>query len=185
MHTLHDVDADAGTAAVDGPVHALQEMEDMLCFSGSNLLSIKTGTFPVHQQKLQGFVVGFNGSKIFCLHFVAMQTIDVPQSASLYRYIDGKDWDMAYQVACLGVTETDWRLLAMSALRAMKLDIARKSFIRVRDMRYIDLINNIEQAKRTGSANDAYHLAKVMAFDGKFQEAAKLFVKSAHAEKYV
>jgi hypothetical protein len=30
-------------------------------------------------------VVGFNSSKIFCLHYVAMQTIDVPQSASLYR----------------------------------------------------------------------------------------------------
>lgn len=58
----------------------------MLCFSGNGMLSIKTGTFPVHQQKLQGFVVGFNGSKIFCLHYVAMQTIDVPQSASLYRY---------------------------------------------------------------------------------------------------
>jgi len=37
------------------------------------------------QQKLQGFVVGFKGSKIFCLHFVAMHTIDVPQSASMYR----------------------------------------------------------------------------------------------------
>ena len=64
----------------------LQEMEDMLCFSGNGMLSIKTSNFPIHQQKLQGFVVGFNGSKIFCLHYVAMQTIDVPQSASLYRY---------------------------------------------------------------------------------------------------
>lgn len=61
------------------------EHEDMLCFSGNGMLSIKTGTFPLHQQKLQGFVVGFNGSKIFCLHYVAMQTIDVPQSASMYR----------------------------------------------------------------------------------------------------
>ena len=59
--------------------------QDMLCYSGNGMLSIKTGTFPVHQQKLQGFVVGFNSSKIFCLHYVAMQTIDVPQSASLYR----------------------------------------------------------------------------------------------------
>jgi intraflagellar transport protein 122 len=67
--------------------------EDMLCFSGGGLLSIKTGTFPVHQQKLQGFVVGFKGSKIFCLHFVAMQTIDVPQSASLYRYVEKKHFE--------------------------------------------------------------------------------------------
>ncbi len=63
------------------------EMEDMLCYSGNGMLSIKTGLFPPHQQKLQGFVVGFNSSKIFCLHYVAMQTIDVPQSASLYRCV--------------------------------------------------------------------------------------------------
>ena len=53
------------------------ELEDMLCFSGNGTLSIKTGNFPLHQQRLQGFVVGFNGSKIFCLHYVAMQVCRV------------------------------------------------------------------------------------------------------------
>jgi intraflagellar transport protein 122 len=66
------------------------QAEDMLCFSGNGQLSIKTGNFPLHQQRLQGFVVGFNGGKIFCLHYISMQTIDVPQSASLYRYVDKK-----------------------------------------------------------------------------------------------
>jgi intraflagellar transport protein 122 len=47
---------------------------------------------------------------------------------------------MAYKVACLGVTDSDWKLLAVSALQAMKLDIARKAFIRIRDMRFIDLL---------------------------------------------
>ena len=36
---------------------------------------------------VQGFVVGFKGSKIFCLHFLQMQTVDVPQSASMHRYV--------------------------------------------------------------------------------------------------
>jgi intraflagellar transport protein 122 len=40
------------------------ELEDMLCFSGNGLLNIKAGNFPVHQQKLQGFVVGFKGTLI-------------------------------------------------------------------------------------------------------------------------
>lgn len=35
------------------------EFEDMFCYSGNGMLSIKTDTFPLHQQKLQGFVVGF------------------------------------------------------------------------------------------------------------------------------
>jgi hypothetical protein len=30
------------------------EFEDMLCYSGNGMLSIKTGDFPLHQQKLQG-----------------------------------------------------------------------------------------------------------------------------------
>lgn len=168
------------------------EMEDMLCFSGSGMLSIKTGNFPIHQQKLQGFVVGFHGSKIFCLHYVAMQTIDVPQSASLYRYLDIQDWEMAYRVACLGVTESDWRLLAITTLREMQLGYARKAFIRVRDMRYIDLINSIEQARRSGGVSgearmggDAIFQAEIMAYEGKYQEAAKLYAKAGETGKAI
>ena len=44
------------------------QFESMLCFSGNNTLSIKASDFPAHQQKMMGFVVGFTGSKIFCLH---------------------------------------------------------------------------------------------------------------------
>ena len=39
---------------------------------------------------LQGFVVGFSGSKIFCLHIYSMSTIEVPQSAPMYQYLDQK-----------------------------------------------------------------------------------------------
>lgn len=55
------------------------QCEDMLCFSGGGYLSIKASTFPVHQQKLQGFVVGYNGSKVFCLHIFSMSAVEVPQ----------------------------------------------------------------------------------------------------------
>lgn len=47
---------------------------------------------------------------------------------------------MAYKVACLGVTDSDWRSLGIAALQSMKLDIARKAFIRIRDMKYIELL---------------------------------------------
>jgi len=49
------------------------EFDDMLCYSGGGVVSIKTGPFPPHQQKLQGFVVGLKGNKVFCLHYVSMQ----------------------------------------------------------------------------------------------------------------
>mmetsp|Transcript_102146 Transcript_102146/g.284436 ORF Transcript_102146/g.284436 Transcript_102146/m.284436 type:complete len:1297 (+) Transcript_102146:78-3968(+) len=155
------------------------EMEDMLAYSGSNMLCIKTGTFPPHMQKLQGFVVGFKGSKIFCLHYISMQTIDVPQSASLYRYIEKKDFETAYKVACLGVTDADWRLLALDALQSLRFDIARKSFIRIRDMRYIDLLNRITQqyGNRTSLTHEEEQLvtAQVLAFQGKYSEAAQFY----------
>jgi intraflagellar transport protein 122 len=136
------------------------EMEDMLCFSGNGMLSIKTGNYPTHHQKLKGSVVGFNGAKIFCMHNLTMSPIDVPQSASLYRYLEDRNFDKSYQVACLGVTESDWRLLAMEALRQMRLGYARRAFIRVRDMRYIELLNQIEIARRGRSAKDKWKAAE-------------------------
>jgi len=158
------------------------EMEDMLAYSGSNMLCIKTGSFPPHMQKLQGFVVGFKGSKIFCLHYISMQTIDVPQSASLYRYIEKKDFETAYQVACLGVTEADWRLLALDALQSLRFDIARKAFIRIRDMRYIDLLNRItnQYGNRTSLSHEEEQLvtAQVLAFQGKYTEAAQFYSRA-------
>eukprot|EP00164_Ancoracysta_twista_P001588 GFYU01002082.1.p1 GENE.GFYU01002082.1~~GFYU01002082.1.p1 ORF type:complete len:1195 (-),score=419.63 GFYU01002082.1:77-3661(-) len=161
------------------------EMEEMLCFSGAGLLSIKTGTFPVHQQKLQGFVVGFKGSKIFCLHYVAMQTIDVPQSASLYRYLEKKDFDNAYAIACLGVTENDWRSLAMDALTNMNFTIARKAFIRVRDIRYIELLNRIENESRNPNHDPGLFMAEIMAYQGNYPEASKIYNRCGQPERAV
>jgi len=160
------------------------EMEDMLAYSGNNMLCIKTGNFPPHMQKLQGFVVGFKGSKIFCLHYISMQTIDVPQSASLYRYIEKKDFETAYKVACLGVTEADWRLLALDALQSLRFDIARKAFIRIRDMRYIDLLNRVTQQYGNKSSltleEEQLVTAQVLAFQGKYAEAAQLYGRAKH-----
>ena len=70
-----------------------------LSAAGGGQLSTKTGHFPLHQQKLQGFVVGFSGSKVFCLHQVSMQTLDMPQSASMHRYLGNLEWDKAYQAS--------------------------------------------------------------------------------------
>ncbi|XP_054965490.1 intraflagellar transport protein 122 homolog [Pan paniscus] len=71
------------------PVHAPEpnansvawntQCEDMLCFLGGGYLNIKASTFPMHRQKLQGFVVGYNGSKIFCLHVFSISAVEVPQ----------------------------------------------------------------------------------------------------------
>lgn len=160
------------------------EFDDMLCYSGNGQLSIKTADFPLAQQKLQGFVVGFKGSKIFCLHFVSMNTIDVPQSASMYRFLERKDYTSAYKMACLGVTEADWKSLALEALMAMQLEVSRQAFIRIRDVRYVELVNRTELSRKAG-VDERLLLAEVMAYQGKYQEAARLYHAAGHVQRAV
>ncbi|KAM9272235.1 intraflagellar transport protein 122 homolog isoform 2-T2 [Cariama cristata] len=156
------------------------QCEDMLCFSGGGYLNIKASNFPVHQQKLQGFVVGYNGSKIFCLHVFSMSAVEVPQSAPMYQYLERKMFKEAYQIACLGVTDTDWKELAMEALEGLEFETAKKAFTRVRDLRYLELISSIEERKKHGENNNELFLADVYAYQGKFHEAAKLYKKSGY-----
>ncbi|XP_054694086.1 intraflagellar transport protein 122 homolog isoform X2 [Grus americana] len=156
------------------------QCEDMLCFSGGGYLNIKASNFPVHQQKLQGFVVGYNGSKIFCLHVFSMSAVEVPQSAPMYQYLERKMFKEAYQIACLGVTDADWKELAMEALEGLEFETAKKAFTRVRDLRYLELISSIEERKKHGENNHELFLADVYAYQGKFHEAAKLYKKSGH-----
>ncbi|NWS11626.1 IF122 protein, partial [Pachyramphus minor] len=156
------------------------QCEDMLCFSGGGYLNIKASNFPVHQQKLQGFVVGYNGSKIFCLHAFSMSAVEVPQSAPMYQYLERKMFKEAYQIACLGVTDADWRELAMEALEGLEFETAKKAFTRVRDLRYLELISSIEERKKHGENNNDLFLADVYAYQGKFHEAAKLYRRSGH-----
>ncbi|KAJ7417309.1 intraflagellar transport protein 122 isoform X1 [Willisornis vidua] len=156
------------------------QCEDMLCFSGGGYLNIKASNFPVHQQKLQGFVVGYNGSKIFCLHVFSMSAVEVPQSAPMYQYLERKLFKEAYQIACLGVTDADWRELAMEALEGLEFETAKKAFTRVRDLRYLELISSIEERKKRGESNKDLFLADVYAYQGKFHEAAKLYKRSGH-----
>ena len=82
------------------------EFEDMLCYSGSGQLSIKTGEFPVHQQKLNGFVVGFKGSKVFCLHHVSMQTSRYP-AVSEHDAVSGAEGVRAGVQSCMSGGDGD------------------------------------------------------------------------------
>lgn len=73
-----------------------------------------------------------------------MSTVDVPQSAPMYQYLDKKLFREAFQVACLGVTDGDWEALGHMALENMSLDVAKNCFQRLRDIRYLELIHQIE-----------------------------------------
>nr|CAG4716983.1 unnamed protein product [Naegleria fowleri] len=158
------------------------EHEHMLCYSGGGFLNIKTENFPVNQHKLQGLVVGFTGSKVFCLHQVSMSTVDVPQSATLFRYIEKGDFQEAYKIACLGVTESDWRSLGVQSLLGVNLDIARRCFNRIEDTKFISLIDKYEKLIKQNQFNRDLFVGEIHAYQGRFDEASKMFVKGGRAD---
>ncbi|EDQ88458.1 uncharacterized protein MONBRDRAFT_26180 [Monosiga brevicollis MX1] len=157
--------------------------EDMLCYSGNGQLHIKAANFPVHSQKMQGFVVGFAGPQVYCLHVQNMSIVEVPQSHSMFQYLDKGLFEAAYSVACLGVTDADWRALAIGALEGLNLEVAKKAFARVHETRYLNLIQKVEDKERATGERDADDIvrAQVYAYQGRFDEAAKLYNRAGES----
>lgn len=143
------------------------ESNDMLSFSGQDMLRVKTGHFPVASQRMPGHVVGFAGSKVFCLHNTSIKTLDVPQTSHFYRFLDEQAYAEAYAIACLGVTESDWRALALASLKSMDFDIARKAFVHIREWRYLNLIATLEQQERQNQLDVGVAQADILAYEGK------------------
>ncbi|KAB7503457.1 Intraflagellar transport protein [Armadillidium nasatum] len=132
--------------------------------------------------KYEGFVVGFSGSKIFCLHIYNMSTIEVPQSAPMYQYLDKKMFEEAYTIACLGVTEGDFNSLAYAALENHNYDVALKAFMKTKNLNYVGLIQSIEEKRYRGDFDDDAFMADILAHQGRFSEAAQLYKKSGNSQ---
>lgn len=189
------------------------EFSDMFCYSSDGVITIKSGDFPSHRHhNIKGVAIGFAGSKIFCLDPKGVDTIDVPHSETLTNYIT-TDLNLALRVAFLGVTEADWKRLGNAALKALNLNVARSAFIRgrhdallscaiqnnkilslpyhiVRDGRYLDLVEKVEEDLRSSNKENIdtvnqCSIAKVLAYQGHFQEASKLFSKAGIPNKAV
>lgn len=155
-----------------------RSFEDMYCFSTNDTLSIKVSNFPEYHQKFSGFVVGNNGSKVYCIIGTNIKTIDIPLTTTMYQYIDINDYISAYKIACLGVAETDWLSLGLSSLEKLELKIAENSFTRLKNLRYIEVVNEILEKLETGEWGREGCMAIASASMGKLRDAAKLYQKA-------
>mmetsp|Transcript_14117 Transcript_14117/g.26452 ORF Transcript_14117/g.26452 Transcript_14117/m.26452 type:complete len:1032 (+) Transcript_14117:2964-6059(+) len=161
------------------------DMDDVIGYSGNGILSIKAGQFAPSTQKASGFIVGFRESKVYSLQLVKVTVIDVPQSAAMYNYLELKQFNEAYSIACLGVTETDWRNFAIEAIQAYNFRLARKALIRIKDVRFLELLSKIESDRKQPGYNDFEMLGEISSFQGKYAEAANLFERADKVQRLV
>lgn len=89
----------------------------------------------------------------------------------------------AYQVACLGVSSSDWEGLAQAAVDALQLTVAKNAYVRVRNLPWLQHINEIKERQKRGDVPKEILQADNLAFGGKFKEAARLYQKNGYSNK--
>lgn len=154
------------------------EMDDMLAYTCDGHLFIKTGDLPPSSQRMPGEIVGFKGSKIYTVYDGSMTAIDVPQSATFYQFLQKKNFKMAYRIACLGVTEQDWRSLGIEALEEYNFEMAKKAFIRIRDLKFLELCERSESRFKRKEIDKHTLSAEINCYLGKFKEASLIYTKN-------
>ena len=176
------------------------EVDDMLCYTTASNIYVVSGVGTrgaapePEEQHTQGFAVGFQGQRIYCLYRGAVQAIDVPQGMNIQRAIEAGNFESAYAVACFGATETNWRQLANRALRANSLKVAKCAFERLKDVKYLALIESIEGSTPVNAPSEAGSgrgaklatsnqldigtQAELLAYEGHHHEAAKTYARA-------
>lgn len=172
---------DSGVNSVAWNTH----LESMICYSHtSGGLSVRVGTLPPRSpQSMLGVVVGLCGSTAFCLRGNSMSNVPLALGATMWQFIESGLFDEAYEVACLGVPTNDWEGLAQASLDAMQLQVARDSYVKVRNLSWLELINELREKQKRGDFPKEVLQADGLAFGGKFRDAARLYLKSGHSSK--
>ncbi|KAJ1445177.1 hypothetical protein M885DRAFT_550763 [Pelagophyceae sp. CCMP2097] len=133
------------------------EFDNMFCFSQADSKEqfVRTGPdLPLQQHSIPGQVVGFVGAKLFVVNGGGVEVVDLPQSAALTQLVEARQFREAYKIACLGVTAADWRRLADAAAKSLDFETARASYMRVHDLRQIELLNSMELRRKQSKALD-------------------------------
>eukprot|EP00965_Chrysotila_dentata_P221508 6192415-Pleurochrysis_carterae.AAC.2 len=62
--------------------------------------------------------------------------------------------------------------------------VARKSLVRLRDARYFTLLKHVESERKAGT-DEQVLIATVLAYQGKYQEAARMYAKANRVDKAI
>lgn len=89
----------------------------------------------------------------------------------------------AYQIACLGITAADWEGLAKSALEALRLNVARDAYVKIRNLPWLQVIGDLMEKQKRGQLPKEVLQAEICAYSGKHKEAARYFDKCNMPQK--
>lgn len=102
----------------------------------------------------------------------------MPLSSSMYQYLEIRMFKEAFAIACLGVAEGDWLALGIAALDHLEFNIAYSAFSRIKKLRYIDIVSEVEEKLNSGEWGREACMATAAAAMGKYREAARLYQKA-------
>lgn len=158
--------------------------ESMLCYShSSGGLSVRVSSLPPRNpQSMLGVVVGLCGATAFCLRGNIMSNVPLALGATMWQFVETQMFDEAYEVACLGVPTSDWQGLAQAALEALNFKVARDAYVKIRNLPWLELIQDLKERQKRGEPTDMLH-GDILAFEGKFKEAARLYQKCGKNSK--
>ncbi|KAJ1513775.1 hypothetical protein HMI54_011193 [Coelomomyces lativittatus] len=153
--------------------------DDLLAFSGKHGISLKASTFPSVLQPLPGFVVGFSGPKLYCLHQYQMTVIDVPLSTCMYQYLEKHEIHHAYATAMLGgVSEKEWRTLGLEALKAQFYNISKLCFKKIHETRLLMTLDGLLHQMHPEKPS----LGDIFAISQQFQAAEEAYIQLGQSE---
>lgn len=152
-----------------------------ICNGHVSLHCAALGELVPYQQNCRGIVVGFLGSYAFCLNGQEMRRVGLNHTIAVQQHINRGDIRSAYTIACLGASSDDWQQLGFECLFRGDLRFARKSFQHQGNIRFICLLNIIEDELKTlGLPTElqnhvcrAYAYAALKDFDAAAEEWSK------------
>lgn len=164
------------------------QLESMVCYSHiSGGLSVRVGSSlsPRSPQSMQGVVVGLSGSTAFCLRGNVMTNVPLALGSTMWQFSESQMLEEALEVANLGagVPMADWEGLAQTALDAINFHVAREAYVKIRNLPWLELINELRERQKRADVSKEILQGDIMAFQGKFKEATRMYQKGGSNSK--
>jgi len=171
------------------------DSKESVCFSQNNTLSVKRSKI-LHQVEptlIKDKIILYLGKKVYHHdpEYDYIQVHNIRQTLIVEKLQSSGMFQQAYEEACTGIPKTTWNSLGHYAMRALNFEVARKCFIRIREMKFMDIMQETEKMmEQNPSQNNNEKISLILqgsvdAICGEFKKAAKAFVRAGDPHKAI